>query len=126
MNIFKKLLGGTDEHFVISDWFTTRHPFPFTANEIIEEEEQGTLALLESDLLPIDLGGRSRRELERLGFSFGNNFGLFVEAKLPSGWKKLITSHRNITIFDEDGAKVAYVFFKAASYDTKARMSWEG
>ena len=72
-----------------------------------------------------------REQLEEMGIVFGEDVDdLFVEVKLPEGWKKVPTDHSMWTdLVDEKGRKRASIFYKAAFYDMSAHISicsdWE-
>lgn len=84
------------------------------------QEAQGQRQFVSSDQMPVDC---PRRELEQLGFVFGDAIDdLFVQASLPPGWKKIATDHDMwSTIIDENGTERVRIFYKAAFYDRRAK-----
>jgi hypothetical protein len=67
-----------------------------------------------------------RKTLTDLGFVFGAVNGLFVQCKLPNGWKKRATDHSMWSeLLDDKGRKRAAIFYKAAFYDREAFIRWE-
>lgn len=89
---------------------------------IMNQETRGQRQFNASDVLPKKC---PREQLETLGFVFGKDVDdLFVEAKLPTGWRKVATSHSMWTSIEDDkGRERASVFYKAAFYDRAAHMN---
>jgi hypothetical protein len=89
-------------------------------------ERRGQSELVNSTLLPFDMGGK-RALFERMGFKFGEQAKgdpIFIHAELPTGWSKRSTDHAMWSeIVDERGVKRVGVFYKAAFYDRSANMS---
>lgn len=103
-------------------------PFFGGSSESIEaSEKQGQQQLVKSDVLPVDMNPKDRAALESFGVVFGDPVpgdNLFVYATLPAGWKKVPTNHDMWSdLVDERGRKRAGIFYKAAFYDRKARLS---
>lgn len=100
------MLGGTEEY-------------------ITGMESAGQRQLVNSTQLPAEMRP-SREAFEALGFVFGEptpGDPLFVEATLPTGWKKRGSDHAMWSyIDDENGIERVGVFYKAAYYDRKADM----
>lgn len=88
---------------------------------ILNQEKRGQQDLQQYDVLPID---SPRDKLESLGFWFGEYIDdLFIECKLPEGWKKVPTNHSMWTdLIDDRGRCRAGIFYKAAFYDRSAHM----
>lgn len=93
-----------------------------TPGGIGRQEAAGQAAFVSSDTLPIEVHGATRKQLEALGFVFGEDVDmLFVQCKLPPGWTKRATEHSmNSEILDASGCVRATVFYKAAFYDRRA------
>ena len=94
-------------------------------NAIVEAERAGQAALVNSTELPTKMGG-DRRIFEAWGIQFGepDEDGLFIQAKLPPGWRKERTDHQMWSkLVDEKGRERASIFYKAAFYDRDAHMS---
>lgn len=92
---------------------------------IVETERAGQAALVRSIDLPAKMRG-DRPIFEAWGIEFGKPIGdgLFVEARLPPGWKKERTDHSLWSkLVDEKGRERAAIFYKAAIYDRDAHMS---
>lgn len=92
------------------------------SNAIGNQEKRGQNDLNHSDVLPIKC---PREQLETLGFKFGEVVDdLFIQATMPTGWKKQATNHSMHTeLFDDKGRKRGGIFYKAAFYDRAAHMS---
>lgn len=90
-----------------------------TPGGIEKQEAQGQKDFVISTHLPIDC---PRQKLEKLGFEFGEKVDdIFVEVKMPKGWKKLATEHSMWSELIDDKGKVrASIFYKAAFYDRSA------
>lgn len=93
------------------------------------QEARGQRELINSDVLPTDLGREkdSRAKYEALGFVFGATVvddPIFQNATLPKGWKRQGSNHSMWShIIDERGLKRVAIFYKAAFYDRSAHMS---
>jgi len=99
-----------------------------TPGGIEAQEATGQQELVNSSVLPKDMGYNTTREmLESLGIIFGKNVdGLFIECTLPQGWKKVATDHNMWShLLDDKGRKRASIFYKAAFYDRHADISLE-
>jgi hypothetical protein len=89
------------------------------------QEKRGQIEQSFSNTLPLELQG-GRANFEKLGFVFGLEYGLFVDAKFPDGWRKKPTDHAMWTeIVDEKGRKRGMIFYKAAFYDQRAHAFLE-
>lgn len=101
------------------------NPADSTPDAIIASEKAGQAYLVSSAILPAEMKGITVPELEALGFEIGKREGLFVEAKLPPGWRKVGSDHDMWSyIHDDTGKQRASVFYKAAWYDTSATLYW--
>lgn len=98
-------------------------------SRVIEEQERaGQNELLRSMQLPRNMG--RREDYEKLGFRFAEVSGkqvtgdkLFLDAALPTGWKKVATDHSMWSnLVDAKGRVRARIFYKAAFYDRDAHM----
>lgn len=96
-----------------------------TPGGIEAQEKQGQQILVASDMLPKEIHGATRQELEAMGFKFGADIdNLFVECTLPAGWRKEGTEHdMHSKLLDAKGRPRAGIFFKAAFYDRRADMN---
>lgn len=97
---------------------------------MIEASElRGQAELVGSALLPTNMRGE-REKFEKMGFVFGDvvkDDPLFINATLPSGWKKEHTDHSMWSkIVDDKWNERAKIFYKAAFYDRRADMSLSG
>lgn len=95
-------------------------------------EARGAQQLVESDVLPAEgltvfqmpyqerfKGWHERCGIEVIGPVEGDD--LFVEVRLPPGWRKDLTGHSMHTkLLDEKGRVRASIFYKAAFYDRRA------
>jgi len=93
-----------------------------TPGGIEKQEAQGQKDFVASESLPRKC---PKQELEKLGFVFGETIdgvsGLFVQVKMPKGWKKQATDHSMWSeLVDETGKVRASIFYKAAFYDRDA------
>ena len=95
-----------------------------TPGGIEAQEAAGQQMLCNDSTVPIDC---PRKELEELGIVFGEPVDkYFVRVMLPAGWKKVPTSHAMWSdLVDENGKKIASIFYKAAFYDQRAHMCME-
>lgn len=96
---------------------------------IERQEAEGQRTFVASDSLPVDgIDAKKQAELEAMGFVFGDLMdGLFIECKLPPGWKKVATNHSMWSeLVDDQGKEQAMIFYKAAFYDRKAFIQWTG
>lgn len=107
-----------------------------TPGGIEAQEKEGQQMLVNSELLPIDMGGCYRPGApmaEELLKSFGCEFGdpsedgLFISVQLPTGWKKVINPYHNMWSYlvDEENRWRASIFYKAAFYDRQAHLRLE-
>lgn len=91
---------------------------------IIAQERAGQSSFVNSDTLPREMSGATRRALETAGVVFGDPVpgdDLFVYVTLPEGWTRRSTSHdMHSDLLDEKGCKRASIFYKAAFYDRRA------
>jgi hypothetical protein len=92
---------------------------------IERQEAAGQRTLVESAMLPKEINGTTREQLEAIGFKFGADVDeLFVQCELPAGWTKRGTDHSmHSDLLDEHRRKRAGIFYKAAFYDRRASMS---
>lgn len=92
------------------------------------EQKRDQTALVKALMLPKQVGGATRKQLEALGFKFGDDFDeLFVKCEYPPGWQKRPADHpMHIDLVDEQGRKRAGIFFKATSHDRRATMGMKG
>ncbi len=96
-----------------------------TPGGIEKQEAQGQKHFVASESLPRKC---PKHELEKLGFVFGENIdgdsGLFVQVKMPKGWKKRATNHSMWSeLLDDTGKVRASIFYKAAFYDKDAFLT---
>ena len=93
---------------------------------IERQEAQGQAKLVASAMLPKEMDGITRPELEALGFIFGTDADeLFVNVQMPDGWRKEATDHSLWSdLRDDEGRKRASVGYKAAFYDRWAMLNW--
>lgn len=96
---------------------------------IERQEKEGQQTFVAADRLPVK-GLGDQEKLKALGFVFGKVLEgkdrIFIEAKLPPGWKKVATDHSMWSdLIDDTGRKRAAIFFKAAFYDYHAFIRWE-
>lgn len=95
---------------------------------VIEQEKRGQAELVASKQLPIDgLLGEDRPRWEALGVKIlddgKSDDPLFCRVELPTGWRKIATSHNLWTdLVDETGKVRASICYKAAFYDRYARV----
>lgn len=96
-----------------------------TEKTIHRQKVKGQQTIVNGTQLPKKMGNLSREELTTIGFEFGRDTDdLFVECKLPEGWKKVRTDHSMYSdLLDEQGRRRASIFYKAVFYDSKAEMS---
>ena len=77
----------------------------------------------ETQLLPIE-GGVEFCKANGFEITNLNPKRLFIECKLPAGWKITPTDHSMWShVYDEQGTKRAEIFYKAAFYDERAFLS---
>lgn len=88
---------------------------------ILNQEKRGQQQFNSSDVLPVNC---DRQYAEMLGIVFGEMVDdIFVQAMLPTGWKKVATDHSMWTdLIDDKGRKRGSVFYKAAFYDRSAHL----
>lgn len=89
---------------------------------IERQEAAGQRELCTTEVLPKDC---PRAELEKFGVVFGADHDeLFVNVRLPDGWKKRATDHSmHSDLIDNKGRKRGSIFYKAAFYDRRADMT---
>lgn len=94
---------------------------------ILAQEAAGQQSFVNSDTLPTEMMGDSRRVLEEAGIVFlgvVENDPLFQYVELPAGWTKSATGHSmHSDLLDDKGRKRAGIFYKAAFYDRNAHIS---
>lgn len=94
-----------------------------TPGGIEAQEAAGQKKLVTNELLPVD---GIKEVAEKLGFTYDPKIvdSIFVQAKLPAGWKKVAHEDHSMwsDLVDEKGVKRASIFFKAAFYDYKAHI----
>ena len=95
-----------------------------THGGIERQEAAGQQMLLESAVLPNEIHGATREQLEAMGFKFLADVDeLFVTCELPAGWTKRGTNHSmHSDLLDDLGRKRASIFYKAAFYDRRPDM----
>lgn len=95
-----------------------------TPGGIEAQEAAGQQAMIACSMLPKEISGATRADLEGLGFKFGGDVDdLFVSVELPAGWKLQATPHSmHSDLLDERGRERAGIFYKAAFYDRRASM----
>jgi hypothetical protein len=109
---------------------TSKIPFEFgTPGHVTEAvEARGQREMVQSTKLPVE--GSENPALAEMGFRFGAvvpGDPLFREATLPTGWKKVGSSHSMYSyIVDTRGIRRVTVFYKAASYDRQADITLQG
>ena len=88
------------------------------------QEAQGQQKLVASQMIPKEIRGATRDQLQAIGFVFGDDCDeLFVNCQLPVGWTKKATTHSmHSDLLDEKGRVRAGIFYKAAFYDRRAEM----
>ena len=86
---------------------------------------KGQQAVCEKVHLPREINHGNWKELESFGVRrIGNVDHLLIEAKLPSGWKKVATEHPMWSkLVDDKGRLRANIFYKTEFYDRRAHMS---
>jgi hypothetical protein len=92
-----------------------------TPGGIEAQEAEGQKSFVASENLPKDC---PKEQLEALGVVFGDDADdIFVNVKLPEGWRKKATSHSMHTeLLDDQGRHRGNIFYKAAFYDRHADM----
>ncbi len=95
-----------------------------TPGGIEAQEAAGATKLRNGNWLPKQRVGIEDLELIELGFELGGDIDdLFISYKLPEGWTKRGDSDYWTTLVDEKGTPRFGIFYKAAFYDRRARMS---
>jgi hypothetical protein len=91
---------------------------------IRNQEARGQQDLIFNDVLPKKCIYCDREQLEQMGIVFGEPVDeLFIEAKLPEGWKKKPLEHSMWSeLVDDKGRTRARIFYKAAFYDREAHI----
>lgn len=87
---------------------------------------EGQKALVASSVLPKEVRGITRPQMEAMGFVFGADVDeLFVQCKLPVGWSNRAASQSMYSeLVDDKGRVRAGIFYKAAFYDRRAYMTF--
>jgi len=96
-----------------------------TPGGIEAQEARGQQKLVNSDVLPLDIGYNTTWEqLADLGIIRGEQVDdLFTKVTLPTGWYKKPTEHSMWSdLIDEQGRVRAHIFYKAAFYDRRANL----
>lgn len=102
---------------IIENLIAAAKPGGIEAQEKAGQIEQSFAATLPKEMRP------DRSAFEKLGFVFGKEDDLFVEAVFPDGWRKRPTEHSMWThVLDEKEQKRAAIFYKAAFYDRRAHV----
>lgn len=98
-----------------------------TPGGIEAQEKAGQEALVNSIMLPKEIGNATREQLEAIGFVFGADADtLFVNVTLPLGWSKRATDHdMHSELLDDQGCVRAGIFYKAAFYDRRANIHFK-
>ena len=100
---------------------------PESGNAIRKQEADGQRSFTTSDTLPTRMGEDDRKVLEQAGVVFGGQVSgdeMFTYVTLPTGWKKIATSHSMWSdLVDDKGRKRASMFYKAAFYDRSAHLT---
>lgn len=98
-----------------------------TPGGIEAQEAAGQATFCAQQILPKEMRDVTREQLEAIGFKFGKDHDdIFVNATLPSGWKKKATDHSMWSnLLDAKGRIRAAIFYKAAFYDRSASMRME-
>lgn len=91
-------------------------------SSVLLQEAVGTREMVTSDQLPAEM---NQDELRRIGVEIvGPSKGdkMFIDVKLPPGWKKVPCREdsRTTHLIDDKGNRRAYMWYKAASCDRKA------
>lgn len=96
-----------------------------TPGGIEHQEKEGQIEQSFKETLPIDTGRNTKEEFESLGFIFHSKADdIFWNCTFPKGWRKSATENSYWTdIVDETGNKRASIFYKAAFYDRRARVT---
>ena len=95
------------------------------AIESQEKRGQDQVVASSGTTLPVD--GSNTPEIAALGIKFGDPVEgdpLFRHAELPDGWSVKATDHSMWSdVVDANGKAKASIFYKAAFYDRRARIS---
>lgn len=98
-----------------------------SGDAILRQEADGQRSFTTSDTLPTNMSENDRRVLEQAGVVFGSQVSgdeMFTYVTLPTGWKKVATSHSMWSdLVDDKGRKRASMFYKAAFYDRSAHLT---
>ncbi len=97
-----------------------------TPGGIEAQEQEGQESLLDGKLLPTEhLLDEGKAVLERAGVLFGKpRDKLFTEVILPPGWHIAVQERPYYTqLIDAHGRARARIFYKAAFYDRRARIT---
>lgn len=113
--------------FVPTDRITKQEPIAAPGwrpdpHSVLAQEARGTREMVTSQQFPADV---NKEQLKRIGVEIiGPSPGdeLFLDIKLPEGWKKVPCNEdpRTTHLVDANGNRRAYAWYKAASYDRKA------
>jgi hypothetical protein len=91
---------------------------------IERQEAKGQAELVQSEVLPTEIGIKDKKVLELAGVVFGKAVDgdeIFTNVKLPAGWQKVPTGHSMWSELKDDKGRVrASIFYKAAFYDRHA------
>ena len=98
-----------------------------TPGGIEASEARGQQELVRKQQLPKKGLLEHRQRLELIGFVFGKEIDdVFIQVKLPDGWKKQATDHSMWSdLLDSKCRHRASIFYKAAFYDRSGYMKWE-
>lgn len=101
----------------------TSSGFP-VASAVVAQENRGAQEVVASEEIPKDHPADDVKKLGIVILGPSDENPLFVKAQLPSGWKKVRNTqdYRTIDVLDENGNRRAYMWYKAASYDSFAYM----
>lgn len=91
---------------------------------ILDQEAAGQTSFVSSETLPTDMNEADKEYLESRGVVFLETVDgdpIFQYVELPKGWSKQATDHSMWSnLVDNNGNKVASIFYKAAFYDRSA------
>ncbi len=95
-----------------------------TPGAIKASEAAGQVAMVSSEILPVDMTPDQAAITAGVGIVFGDMADdIFINATLPEGWRKQATDHSmHSDILDDKGRTRAGIFYKAAFYDRHAHM----
>lgn len=106
----------------MDDALTASMPGGIEASEKLGQQE-----VVHGQQLPKDGLLRHQERLEAMGFVFGRDIDdVFIEVRLPAGWKKQATDHSMWShLLDDKGRRRAGIFYKAAFYDRSGHVQWD-